>query len=286
MANEEDETSYVKEMLTSNTSTYGLLGALMTGAILSIPFGLGVGAIPLLGYAAAQGIASLFIPSSPEFRRKVDRKKKLERREAARRHLISEIELRAGRDAGRLWSTYHRMLERLRSLEKASSAGQIEISAEELDRLDDGTVKYLSLWLGGLVLDERRASLASSNLTSKLLEVDEQLENATSADERRRLEKAKSDLERIARRYDGLDARATALDAAMLVISDAFEEVHSQLMTQPAGVDVTAQLAEAVERMRVEEELDHAVEEELDELFRGKVASRSAQGVGQGMGQR
>ncbi|MBI2378448.1 MAG: hypothetical protein HYV07_30900 [Deltaproteobacteria bacterium] len=276
MAKPDEETSYVKEMLTSEVSTYGLLGSLLAGAVLSFPFGLGIGALPLLGYAAAQGIASLFIPSSPNFRRKVDQKKKLEKREAARRHLISEIEARAGRDAGEKWSTYHRMLERLRTLRSAAKSGQAKLSEVDLEQLEDGTLKYLSLWLGRLALEERRRSLEASDLTSRLLSIEEQLENASSTEERRRLTKAKEDLERIAKRYDGLDARATAMDAAMLVIADAFEEVHSQTMTQTEGVDVTAQLSEAVERMRVEEELDGAVEEELDDLFRARNLARSA----------
>ena len=38
---EEGEINYLKEMITSQTSVLGLFGALGTGAVLSIPLGLG-----------------------------------------------------------------------------------------------------------------------------------------------------------------------------------------------------------------------------------------------------
>ncbi|MEF8705745.1 MAG: hypothetical protein V5B07_04855 [Candidatus Accumulibacter sp. UW27] len=60
--------SYVKEVLTSQPNLYAFLGSLAVGALLSIPFGFGVGALPLIAFAAGDILAALHVPSLPTFR--------------------------------------------------------------------------------------------------------------------------------------------------------------------------------------------------------------------------
>ncbi len=273
----ESDISYLKEMLTHPTSIYGLLGTVTLAALLSFPLGLGVAALPVLFYAAAEAIAALFIPSSPAFQERIQRSKRRERREKTRSHLIAEIERRE--DDGQFhWRAYHRMRERLESLQKLAENRKTALSAADVERLDDATVDYLGLWLAWLVMAERWRSVDESGLDDRIAAIDRQLESTEGALERRRLEKARADLERILSRRKSLWGRATEVEAKMLAMSDTLEEVYQRVVSNPNSGDTASQLQEAVERMRVEEEIDMAVDSELDELMgrRKKKAAAAA----------
>lgn len=272
-----EEINYLKEMITSQTSVLGGLSALAAGAILSIPLGLGFAAIPVLGYAAAQAIAALFVPSSPVFRQKVELRKRRESREQARQHLGQEITSRVGADASN-WATYQRMCDRLESLRELVKHRESALSEPDVERLEDATVDYLGLWLARIVMSERRNTVDVRKLQRKIAQIVAQIERTESALEARKLEKAKADLERILNRQDALWTRETSVEAAMLSMADTFEEVYQRLMTNPKSVDVAEQLNSAVDRMAIEEELDLAVDRELDELLhkRRKAARRKS----------
>ena len=108
-------TNYLKEMLTGQTNVNVALGALAAGSVLALPFGLAIGLIPVVGYAAGASVASLFVPGSRKFRNKVDRRKHIESREAARDHLLAEIYKRIPDGGGTYGEAYQRMLERCAS---------------------------------------------------------------------------------------------------------------------------------------------------------------------------
>ena len=275
-----EEINYLKEMVTSQTSMLGGLGALAAGAVLSIPLGLGFAAIPVLGYAAAQAIAALFVPSSPVFRQKVELRKRKARRAQAREHLSLEISSRVGADA-RNWQTYERMRARLDSLSELVKHRDSALSQYDVERLENATVDYLGLWLARIVMAERRNTVDIRNIQKKVAQIVKQIERTGSAIEVRKLEKAKSDLERILERQEALWTRETSVEAAMLSMADTFEEVYQRLMTNPHSVDVAAQLNEAVDRMKVEEELDFAVDNELNDLLtaRKRAAARIKAGA-------
>lgn len=263
-ANSEENISYLKEMVAHPVSVYGGLGALMAGAVLSIPLGLGFGAIPVLAYTAAQGIAALFIPDSPVFREKVNRRKRVERREAARAHLQEELERRSSRE---FEDDYLRMRERLGSLREMVQSGRVALTETDLERLDDATVDFLGLWLARLVMRERFDSVDENRVRGQLRTLTQQLEQELPPVEERRLRKAQEDLERILERRQGLRARAAAVEAAMLSMSDTFGEFYQRLTANPNAAELGSALDDAVARLQVEEQLDLAVEAELGELF-------------------
>ena len=274
-----EEISYLKEMITSQTSLLSGLGALAAGAILSIPLGLGFAAIPVLGWAAAEAIAALFVPSSPVFRHKIDLRKRRERREQARQHMSQEITNRVGGDA-KNWVVYWRMRERLESLRELVKHRDNSLSDTDVERLDDATVDYLGLWLARIVMAERRRTVDVKQIRGKVARIERQIERSESALEVRKLEKARADLERILKRQDALWTRETSVEAAMLSMADTFEEVYQRLMTNPQSVDVAEHLNSAVDRMAIEEELDLAVDRELDELLhKRRRAGQKAAGV-------
>jgi hypothetical protein len=267
MAAKNEKPSYVRAMLLHPTNVSAFFGSLTAAAILSIPFGLGVGALPLIAFAAADGIASMFIPSSPKFRARVDKKIRDEARHDARSHLVTEIQRRVhSNDRG--WNGYRRIIEIVTSLKSAARLRDTSLSASDIERLEDAAISYLGLWLAKLVVEERRKAIDLDDILDKITDVDVQIETVETDDERRRLQKARGDLDRIRQRRQALDSRATAVDAAVLAMVDTFEEVYQQVVTSPTSVEVTRHLQEAVERLQLEEGLDLAVEEELGDLYR------------------
>lgn len=256
---------YVGAMLRSPTSLYSGLGAVATGALLSIPFGLGIGALPLLAYATGSAIAALFVPSSKSFRDKVDRARRAEERLAVRDRLAAEIKRRGAERSGAARAAYDRLLDRIRALEAMETGG---LGEDELERLADVSVNYLSLWLAKLVGEERASSTDAAELRYRLETVERRIEEAEGTEERRTLERAREDLARLVRRREGLEAKLVALDAAMLALPDAVEEIYQQLVTRPNAPDAGAQLQQAVDRLRIEESLDLVVDEELADILR------------------
>jgi hypothetical protein len=254
--------SYLREMLTHQLSLYGLLGSLALGTLLAFPYGFGVAAIPVLCFAACEAIAALFVPSSSFFRNQIDRKKRQERREQARAHLLHEIRRRVAEDP--LWELYHSLCERLVSLRQIARNRKTSLTESDVERLDDATVDFLGLWLGRLTMMERLETIDESDLKAKLKAVSAQLEAIEAHANRRHLEQAKADLERILTRRERLLARQAAVEAATLALADAFDELYQAVMTNPTSGDIGRQLQESVERLHIEEDLDLDLEDNFE----------------------
>jgi hypothetical protein len=258
----EQPVSYVKELLMSQASLYGFLGALATGTLLAIPYGFKIAAIPVLCYLAALANAALFVPSSARFRHQVDQRKRAERRAEARAHLIEEIRGRVRQDP--LWELYEGLCQRVESLKRMARSRKGSLSGADLERLDDATVDFLGLWLGRLTMAERLETLNERALREKLRSLGAQIERIGDPANRKHLQQAKSDIERILARRERLVARQAAVEAAQLSLADTFEEVYQAVMTNATGGDIGRQLQEAVERLHIEEDLDLGVEADLE----------------------
>jgi hypothetical protein len=272
----EEKVDFLKELVLSRPSGMGLLAAVTAGAIASIPLGIGFAAIPILMYAAGQSIAALFVPSSPVFRDWVLKRKRGERREKSREHLISELKHRMDQSAH--WETYGQLCSRVKSLRALAHSKDTGLTERDVERLDDATVDYLGLWLAWHLMYERFQATDERTLRGKVRQIEQRLEHDIGAVERKQLEKARSDLGGILERRSVLASRATALEAELLAMADRFEEVYQRVVANPRG-DVSRELTDAVERMQVEEALDLAVDSELDAIFRGQRARAAAERV-------
>jgi hypothetical protein len=259
---EAEPVSYVWEMLTSQATLHAFLTSLAAGTLLAFPYGFRVAAIPVLCFAAATAIAALFAPNSARFRYRVDQAKRAEHREAARAHLIEEIQVRAPDDP--LWSLYDGLCQRVASLRRMLGSRKVGLSSADIERLDDATVDFLGLWLGRLTMTERLDTLDERALRAKLTAIAAQLEDAGESANRKHLQQAQADIERILTRRERLVARHAAVEAAQLSLADTFDEIYQGVMTNPAGDDVGKQLQEAVDRLHIEEDLDLGVDEEIE----------------------
>lgn len=276
-----EEPSYFVEMLKTSPSKFGAIGALGLGAILSMPFGLGLGVVPLVIYAAATGIASMFVPGSPGFRDKVDSRRRAERRGRVRDHLTEELLARVSADEVH-WASYGRMRERVTSLEEVARNSATKLNRRNVESLDDSTVDFLGLWLASLTMWERWEEIDERALARRVEEIDESLGEVASDVDRRHLAKARAELLALLERKKSLWSRATAVDTAMMTLADQFEEIYQRVIRNPNARSLGDDVGTAIDRMRLEEEIDLAVDAELEPLMpRGKGRARG-EGVGDG----
>lgn len=264
-----DEPSYLMEMLAHQYTLYGFLGSVAAGSMLAIPYDLGLAALPLLGFTALTSLAALFVPSALPFRRWVDRRRHDERRAATRAQLRRELENRIGPEHP-TWATHARMEQRVVSLRELAKQRSSNFFEAELERLDDATVDFLGLWLARLSMAERLHHLREQDLPAKLAQTEQRLALARNENrgDRRALEKACADLTRLLDSQGRIETHETAIETAMLAMSDALEEVYQGVMSNPASNEASSRLQQAVDRMRIEDDLGSALEEDLEGMFR------------------
>ncbi len=267
----EAKPSYVKEVLTSQTNLYAFLAALAAGAVLSIPFGFGVGAVPLIAFVAGDILAALHIPSLPTFREQVDRRWRAKLREASREQLIDEIEKRAGKRAlaAATLRTYQRMDERVQSLYQRARSGHGRLAYRDVEQLDDVTLEYLALWLALLVMDDRAESIDLRDVELKVAALDKELAAPRAGSDLRQLQKARADYAAIIERHNRMLSRRRALEAAMLSMPDQLDEIYQTIMTLPVNEDVGARLEEAIGKLRLQEDIEADLASDLAEALPG-----------------
>ena len=280
----EGKPSYVKEVLTSQTNLYALLGSLAAGAVLSIPFGFGVGAIPLIAFAAGEVLAALHIPSLPTFREKVDRRWREQARQSSREQLIAELQKRAAKRDGftaRL-RTYQRMLERVRSLYQRAETGSSRLAYRDVEQLDDVTVEYLALWLSALVIDDRVEAINLREIDGKLAAIDKELAAPRPGSDLRQLQRARSDYAALIERHNRMLSRRRALEAAMLSMPDQLDEIYQTIVTLPASEDPGVRLEEAVGKLRLQEDIEADLASGIAEVLPGVTIATGSSGAGSG----
>ncbi len=265
----EEPPSYLWSMLTSPINiNLGLL-SLVACTVLAIPYGLAGAALPLLVFGAGEAIASMFIPSSASFRNKVDRRWKLKRRAQSTEHLQREIAQRA-RDKDPRWQVHARLRERIASLGEMIRHRHSGISERDLDRLEDASVDYLGLWLADMSMVERQSAVDEAAVEQRIAELGKRMESG--AADTRSLQKARNDLEELLVRHRRLASRKAAVEAALLSLPDAVEEIYHAVVTTPASGEGGARLQEAIERLRLEEELESSYGAEINEFLPPKAA--------------
>ena len=276
MSEDDAEVNYLRELVLSNASVWGLVGVVGAAALVSIPFGLAPAAALVLGFVGVEGIAAVMLPDSPVFRAWVDRKKRRDAREQARSALTERVGKLRSFDDPQLTheidshlGLYDRMRERLETLRGVGS-----LPTDELEKLDDVTVDFLRL-LYARVLFHQRLGDDPHGVTRQLRELERAIDASDSVVDRRRLEQAKASLDGVAAQRARLPARIAAAKAQLIAMSESFEDLYHRVTADPAG-NVGDFLEQTVARLSIEEELSSSVDEELDALTRARRA-RGAQ---------
>lgn len=266
---EQEQPSYVWAMLTAPLNINLFLATLAGSTFLSIPYGAPGAILPLLAFAAGEAIASMFIPASSTFRAKVDRKLKLQRRDAAAMHLRGEIARRCTEHDAR-WEIYRNLQERVRSLREMGSHRRSALGEREIERIEDTAIDYLGLWLAELSMDERQDSVNERDIERRIADVTQRIEKG--AEDSRSLRKAKGDLEELLLRHRRLASRKAAVEAALLSLPDAVEEIYQAIITGASAAEGGARLTEAIERLRLEEELESSYGAEIQSIVQPAAA--------------
>lgn len=278
---DENKPPYFKEWLASQGNVYAALGAAAAAALVSIPFGLGIGSIPLIAFAAGELIAAMYVPASVGFRDKVDRRYRQQARTAARDHLFAEIgrRMRARNRVDRTLETYDRMTQRVASLYRMAEDRQTELTPRDVEKLDDASLDFLYAKLALLVIEDRAASIELAEIDGRVARIDRELATQQPGMDVAQLNKARSDYLALAARHRRMLSRKTALEAALVSIPDQMEEIYQSIIAAPTSREIGAKLGEAVGNLRLREEIETELASELESEAPGLVIPMRAAGA-------
>ena len=262
-------------MLLSNGNVLALLGSVAAGVVLSIPYGFGAGLLPIIGFAAGETIAAMFIPYTENFRSQVDKKYREQLREATRSHLLDEIERRDQSAKGAHGSlvSYQCMRDRVASLYRVASDNRTQLSMRDVEKLDDATLDYLRIWLAALVIEERAKAVVLKDIEARLQIIERDLKDSKPGTDQMHLQKARNEYLSLITRHRRMLSRKMGIEAAILSMPDQMDEIFQTIVTAPTSADVDSKLAESIAKLGLEEGL----EAELEGALRETVPDLSAQ---------
>jgi hypothetical protein len=258
--------SYLKEMLLSPTNINVSLSSAVLAGALSIPFG--VPAVVLIGIAwlAGESIASMYVPSLSTFRSACDQRARARRRAGIVEDLSAEIRSR-GDENDRNWTVLAQMHERIAFLREIAKNRDIPLNVSDIDRLDDACVDFLGLWLSHLAMEERERSADDVSIDRRLKDIEQRLAKQPERAEQVSLEKARGDLLEMLRRHQRIGTRKAAVEAALLSIPDAVEEIYHMVISAPTSGAQADRLQDAINRLHMEESLEATVNDELGDAL-------------------
>lgn len=242
------------------------LGSVAAGVLLSLPYGFSAGLLPIIGFAAGETIAAMFIPYSEKFRARVDKKYRDQAREATRSHLLDEIKKRDQRmkGAGSLES-YQRMLDRVASLYRVANDSRTRLSLRDVEKLDDATLDYLRMRLAALIIEERARAVVLKDVEARLQVIERDLADSRPGVDQVQLQKARNEYLSLITRHRRMLSRKMGIEAAILSMPDQMDEIYQTIVTAPTGVDVDSKLAESIAKLGLEEDLEAELEGALRE---------------------
>lgn len=270
---EEQKPPYLREWLTSQGNVYAFLASTAAAAVLSIPFGFGIGAVPLIAFVAGDIIASMFIPASITYREKIDRKYRQSARQDARNHLLDEISRRSpnGKQYDRTLNIFAQMRQRIDSLYRLAGDHGSQFSERDIDKLDEASMDYLYAKLALLVIEDRAASIDLKEIDERVRGIERDLAAPPVGADIRQLQKARADYQALAARHRRMLSRKTALEAAVLSMPDQMEEIYQMIVAAPRSHELGVKLGEAVGNLRLREEIEGEVADDLQSSIPGIV---------------
>ena len=265
----DNETSYLKEMLFSPGNIYAVLGMLAASVAVSVPYGLEAGLVPLIALVAGEAVAALFVPFSPGFREKVDKRNRKRVREAEREHLLAEIERRKDMMKGAYgsFSGYQRMVGRVNSIYRIAEDSRTSITLQDAERLDDSSIDYLRMWLAVMVTEERSRAVSVRDIEARLAAIEQDLEKARPGTDQTQLNKARNEYLSMLTRHRRMASRKTAIEAVMLSMPDQMDELYQAIVTAPTASETGTKLADAIARFGLEEALENELEGAMREAL-------------------
>jgi len=262
MGDTPEQPSYLKDMLLSGTNINVSLSTAVLAGALSIPFGAPAALIVGIAWLAGESIAAMYVPSLSTFRAACDQRARAQRRAGIVDDLSAEIRSRGDSD-DRNWHVLEQMRERISFLREIAKNRDIPLSTADIDRLDDACVDFLGLWLSHLAMEERERSVDDVSIDRRLKDIEQRLAKQPERTEQISLEKARGDLQEMLRRHQRIGTRKAAVEAALLSIPDAVEEIYHMVISAPTSGAQADRLQAAINRLHMEESLEATVNDEL-----------------------
>lgn len=252
-------TSYTKEFLFSQSNVLSVLLGTAAAILLSFPFGAKGFVLPMIGIGTLESLALLFIPGMPGFRKSVDQRLREEKRTHLIQQLVRQI-LESVSQTHPNWSIFERMQERARSLAEMYKVRGDSVSERDVERVADAAAQFLANWLMAISIEARLKTLARSDLEKRRKEVTTRLEDDPGNTS---LTRALNDIDALLERRERLINRKAAVEAGLLALPDAVEEIMNAALTSRGADDASQRLQDAVDRLHDEEEAEAIIEQEL-----------------------
>lgn len=239
----------------------------LAATALMVASGPAMAVLPVIAYAVVAIPAATFLPGVSFVQRYFRRQARQERLDAERSRLEEAayqwVEGARYYDSHRqyptYWQWYQAANEAIIALDQMRRDGSITLSEGDLDHLYAATIDYLRCWSAIVSLEDRARSMSSKDIDRQIGALESTMSSTRSVVERQKLEQTISNLKEIRARKDDIGGRVELLKARMLAISDNIQEVQHRLTTSPGGGNLY--LEEAIQKMKVEEELETAYEE-------------------------
>ncbi|HEY4039349.1 MAG TPA: hypothetical protein VGM15_11045 [Burkholderiaceae bacterium] len=266
--------SYLQAFLFGSENVHFSLGAAAAAVALSFPFGsaglLFVGGL----YVTCELLGMLFIPDMPSFRSRVDRKFIDAQRQAQTDALMTQV-LAFGNNptASARMKVYRRMSQRADALERMVRSGTCSLKGEDIRRLRDACRDYLQRWLACETVKERQQNVQTGDIQRKLDDVTRLLKGTEVDADRRQLTAAHDEYTQLLQRQQRLQSRLVAIEASLESMPDAIEEVFQHAVSMPMASDSSERLQDAVDRLRIEEDLDADIRAELGSIGAARLQS-------------
>jgi hypothetical protein len=157
------------------------------------------------------------------------------------------------------------MRERIAFLREIGQNRNIALTEADIDRLEDSCIDFLGLWLSHLSIEEREHAVDDRAINRRLDDIEQRLARQPESGDRTSLEKARSDLQEVLKRHERIGGRKAAVEAAMLSIPDAVEEIYHMVITAPTSGSQADRLQDAINRLHIEETLESSINDELNQ---------------------
>jgi hypothetical protein len=259
--------AYWQAFLFGPENVHFSLGAAAAAVLLSLPFGSAGLLFVAALYGACELLGLLYIPDLPSFRNRVDRKLADQLREVQIDALLTQVQaVGTGQSAAARMKVYRRMTQRVDTLAQMVRSGTCSLKNEDINRLRDACRDYLQRWLACETVKERQQNVQMGDVQRKLDDVTRLLKSNQVDADRRQLTAAQDEYTRLLTRQQRLQSRLVAIEASLESMPDAIEEVFQHAVSAPMASDSSERLQDAVDRLRIEEDLDADIHDELRSL--------------------
>ena len=259
---EEENINYWKEFVTSQSALMGFVGSIGVGALLSVALTPGFAFIPPLLYLSGGAVASMFIPTSVLYQEHIRSQKRKEKYERIEKEMIAILKEKAS-NAEDKWMQYWKLKEQWETMKKWSKQGG-SLSEYEINSFEDSILSYLQMWCSLESMKESSAAIDLYAIERKIESINDEIAKANDSINHKQLLQAQLEYKKIVARHQDLKTRTIAMEAKMVSLVHGFEEIYQRLIS--GQLSSSTDIQDALKRLRIEEELDMAVDLELNAI--------------------